>query len=268
MARSILDIQRLLATQAGYSPKHLSLTDDPADFMRPPGALPYGKRIAWLGDWNGALPMEKGVLDLCGEALKNFEKVECVVETIPPPMSMDELWDSWTTLRHWAVMGNLSDHYFDPKRRQQLKPEAQWEIERGLTLSALDIHKANVTRSQWYKALITLFNKYDFVALPSAQCFPFSISTSWPQQIDGHQMDTYHRWMQVVVPGSLSGCPILNLPAGFNKQGLPMGVQVIAPHRYEQSLLELGKAYEEALPDWKNRKPSCLTSQVEPDSAK
>lgn len=261
MARSMLDLQQLLATQAGYDLRTpLSLTDDPTNLMPPPDILPRGKRIAWLGDWNGSLPMEKGVLDLCSEALRNFERVECVVETPKAPMSMDELWNSWTTLRHWAVMGNLSDHYFDPKTRQHLKPEAQWEIERGLSLSALDIHQANVTRSQWYIALTKLFSKYDFVALPSAQCFPFSISMPWPQQVGGHMMDTYHRWMQVVIPGSLSGCPTLNLPAGFNKQGLPMGVQIIAPHRDEKSLMELGKAYEEALPDWKNRRPFCWTS--------
>lgn len=269
MARSVLDLQRLLVTQAGYSPQApLSLTDNPLDFRKSSDSLPYGKHIAWLGDWDGALPMEKGVLDLCCEALKNFEKFDCVVEAPPPPMSMGELWDCWTALRHWAVMGNLSSYFFDSNSCQLLKPEAQWEIEKGLSLSALDIHKANVTRSQWYKELITLFSEYDFIALPSAQCFPFSISTSWPDQIGGQQMDSYHRWMQVVVPGSLSGCPILNLPAGFNKQGLPMGLQVIAPHRDEQSLLELGKAYEEVLPDWKNRKPFCWTGQAEPYSTK
>lgn len=259
MARTIQDLQRLLATQAGH--EHLSpltLTDDPAALRGDLDTTLGAPRVAWLADWEGALPMEEGVLDLCGQALKTLEGIGCRVESPKPPFSMDAIWESWVTLRHWAVMGNLSGHYLDPKRRQKLKPEAQWEVERGLSLSALDIHEANASRTQWYTALSELFRHYDFVILPSAQCFPFPITSTWPQTISGQLMDTYHRWMQVVVPGSLSGCPILNMPAGFNGQGLPMGIQVIAPHREELSLLRLGKAYESALPDWKYRRPSCL----------
>ncbi len=261
MARNITDLQRLLATQAGHEPRvPLSLTDDPSSLLGSLVSDPRGTRIAWLRDWDGALPMEEGVIDLCEQALKNFENLGCVVEKPKAPMSMDSIWSSWITLRQWAILGNLSEHYLDPDRRRLLKPEALWEIKEGFSLSALDIHQANVTRSQWYTTLADFFLRYDFVVLPSAQCFPFSITTPWPQQIAGRVMDTYHRWMQVVVPGSLSGCPSLNLPAGFNRNDLPMGIQVIAPHRGELSLLKLGKAYESALPSWKNRRPPVLNN--------
>ena len=32
-------------------------------------------------------------------------------------------------------------------------------------------------------------------------------------------MDTYHRWMEVVMYGSLGGLPIVNVPVGFDAQG-------------------------------------------------
>ena len=259
MSRNILDLPHLLATQAGHeSLSPLSLNDDPSTLLASLDGELGPKRIAWLSDWEGSLPMEKGVLELCHQALKTIEEIGCSVGSPKSLYSMDAIWDSWVTLRQWAVMGNLEEHYRNLESRKKLKPEAQWEIEQGLNLSALDIHKANVSRTSWYKSLSEMFSHYDFIILPSAQCFPFSINMTWPESISGHAMDTYHRWMQVVVPGSLSGCPILNMPAGFNTQGLPMGIQVIAPHRKELSLLKLGKAYEAALPDWKHRRPSCL----------
>ena len=40
-------------------------------------------------------------------------------------------------------------------------------------------------------------------------------------------MDTYHRWMEVVILGSMGGLPVINVPAGFDPQGRPMGMQII-----------------------------------------
>ncbi len=39
-------------------------------------------------------------------------------------------------------------------------------------------------------------------------------------------MDTYHRWLEIVIGGSLSGGPVVNVPAGFGPGGLPMGLQL------------------------------------------
>jgi amidase len=71
-------------------------------------------------------------------------------------------------------------------------------------------------------------------------------------------MDTYHRWMEVVVSVTMSGCPALNVPAGFNAQGLPMGIQIVAPHHAELSCLQLAYAYEEATGWTEKRLPSML----------
>lgn len=60
-------------------------------------------------------------------------------------------------------------------------------------------------------------------------------------------MDTYHRWMEVTVPGSLAGCPVINLPVGFNDQGLPMGMQIMGPATRDLSVLQLVAAYEQAV---------------------
>jgi amidase len=67
-------------------------------------------------------------------------------------------------------------------------------------------------------------------------------------------MDSHHRWMEVVVPGTMSGCPVISLPVGFNDSGLPMGVQVIGRPRGDLSVLRLAKLYE-GISDFLSRRP-------------
>ena len=52
--------------------------------------------------------------------------------------------------------------------------------------------------------------------------------------------------MEVVIPGTLSGCPVVNVPAGFGPKGLPMGLQIIGPRYKDFSTLQIAYAYEQA----------------------
>lgn len=247
MGRSVPDIAMLLCAQAGYDARApLSIREDPAQFV---GSLERdfeGARIGWLGNYDGYLAMEDGVLAQCESALKDFELIGCKVEAARPDYSMEQLWQTWLTLRHFSLAGTLGAIYRDPERRARLKPEAQWEVEGGMRLSGEDVWTATVARSQWYNALLALFERYDFLALPSAQVFPFDASEHWPKTIAGRTMDTYHRWMEVVIGASLAGLPVISVPVGFNFQGLPMGVQVIGKPYTDLAVLQLAHAYDQA----------------------
>ena len=63
--------------------------------------------------------------------------------------------------------------YDDPERRDLLKPAAIWEIERGLAMSAREVHQQSVVRSMWFKKAAQLFETYDALLMPSAQVWPF-----------------------------------------------------------------------------------------------
>jgi amidase len=91
-----------------------------------------------------------------------------------------------------------------------------------------------------------LFERYDYLVLPSAQVFPFDVETHWPAEIAGKKMDTYHRWMEVMIPVTFSGCPAIGVPVGFSARGLPMGMQIVGPMRSEQALLQIAHAYDQA----------------------
>ena len=79
-------------------------------------------------------------------------------------------------------------------------------------------------------------------------------------------MDTYHRWMEVVTPGTLSGCPVVNVPAGFGPRGVPMGLQIIGPMHQDLLVLQMAFAYEQASRWNLDRLPPAL--QAAPDSVR
>jgi len=248
MARNMPDLAMLLSTQAGYDARApLSLAQDTGIFTQSLDADMQGKRMGWLGDFEGYLPMQKGILDGCQQALQHFETLGCTVEAAMPKYSMAQLWQTWLTLRGFVVQGINGALYADEKLRAHMKPEAVWEVENGLQLTAADIYRASMQRSSWYQALHQLFETFDYLVLPSAQVWPFAAELDWPKEIEGTKMDTYHRWMEVVIGPTLAGLPTLNVPAGFDRAtGLPMGIQIIGKPQADWAVLQMGHAYAEA----------------------
>ena len=245
MARTVPEAARLFATMAGHDPRDpLSLRLDTTPFEEAPRPPERGLRIGWLGDFDGYLPVEEGVLSLCRDALRHFESIGCTVAEARPEYEMAQLWKTWLVLRQWSTVAWAGPLYTDPATRARLKPELLWEIEAGLGLSGRQVSAALAARGAWYTAVAALLTRFDCLVLPTAQLFPFDADLHWPRAVAGRAMDTYHRWMEVVIPGTLSGCPVLALPAGFSPGGLPMGLQLIGRLHGDLALLRLGAAFE------------------------
>ncbi|MEO1689495.1 MAG: amidase family protein, partial [Pseudomonadota bacterium] len=257
MGRSAADVALLLDALAGFDPAApLSFEDAPSfhDALAAepdPAARARGLRIGWLADLDGRCPMDPGILATCEGALKVFEDLGATVEPCRLDLDPEIPWDGWTTLRSWIMAAKFRDDFADPARRDLLKPEVIWEIERGLAYSALDIHDAVLKRAAQHRALEALFSRCDLLAVPSAQVWPFPVEQRFPQEIAGIAMDTYHRWMEIMLPASLSGRPAISVPAGFcpadgPAPGTPIGVQLIGPLRDDLGVLRAAAAFETA----------------------
>ena len=244
MGRNSEDTIRLLQSIAGYNPcQPLSLRDKLpiADKFRATDLA--GLKLGWMGDFDGYLPTEPGVLDVCESSLKTLQENGALVEPCLPEYDLDGLWQTWLILRHWTRHG-MRELYDDPATRQLLKPEAVWEIEGAFDTTAEQVYQAGIARSDWYREIHRLLDEYHLLILPTAQVFPFPIDTHWPAEIDGRKMDTYHRWMEVVIGGSLAGIPVCNVPAGFDGLGRPMGMQIMGRFGEDRRVLEFAMAYE------------------------
>jgi amidase len=252
IARSPRDLALLLSVLSG--PNAAVPFARPAFDGRIGDATLAGKHIGWLSDWGGALAMEPSVLETCEAALAVMADAGAIVTSLAPPFPAERLWSSWTTLRALLNAGGKADLARDPAKRALTKPETLWEIERGAELTAAQVYEASVIRSEWFAVAARLFDRYDAIALPSAQVWAFPAEWRWPREIAGRRMDTYHRWMEVVVPASLAGLPALSVPAGFSDTGLPMGLQLIGPAGADAAILGLGEGYHRQT-DWPSRRP-------------
>jgi amidase len=261
MGRSADDLALLLSVQSGYDPRvPLSLDGAVPDWHDRLERDFAGARIGWLGDLGGHLPLEDGILALCESALARFPAARVRVEAISPDFDWQRIWRAFMVLRQFGIGGRHAAAYDRPESRALMKPELQWEVEQYRALSVADLQQALADRTAWYDCLLGLFERHDFLVLPTAQVFPFAIEQHWPRDIAGRAMSSYHRWMEVVTPGTLSGCPIASLPVGFGVQGLPMGMQVIGRPRDDLSVLQLTHLYERLSP-WLRMAPPALRMQ-------
>ena len=256
MGRTVQDVAQLLDVQAGFDPRAPLSISDGARFTGPLDGLDCRQvRIGWLGDLSGYLAIEPGILEVCGQGLARLEKLGCAVESIPLGASPEPIWQAWLVWRRALVAARIAPFLLNPKNRSQIKPEALWEHDQARTLNGNDFLSASVQRTVFYQHLLTLFEKHDVLALPVAQVWPFELGQRWPSHINGVAMDTYHRWMEVVIYATFAGLPCISVPVGFDARGLPMGMQLIGKPSGDFELLRLAHAYEQAAQEVLRRQP-------------
>jgi amidase len=260
MARNVRDLALLLQTQAGFDARApLSLGEasrrsgasnveaDGGPFMPPADATLRGLKIGWLGDLGGHLAVEDGILPLLETALKGCERNGAEVEPVALGVDLHRVWNAWLVWRRALVAPSVAAVMVQPDARERIKPEALWEHDQAQGLSFADFMAASRVRGELLHALLPLLDRYDALALPVTQCWPFALDMTWPREVAGRTMDTYHRWMECTLYATFAGLPAISVPAGFHANGRwPMGLQLIGRPRDEAGLLRLAAGWENA----------------------
>jgi amidase len=68
---------------------------------------------------------------------------------------------------------------------------------------------------------------------------PFPVETLFLTELDGRKLSSYLDWISITAIWSLTGCPAVSIPVGFSKDGLPIGIQILAHPRREADLLHV-----------------------------
>ena len=99
-----------------------------------------------------------------------------------------------------SIFKTLYEHFllYNLNNLDELPLQAYWEYEKGKSIETNDILKAIEIRNKYIDKIQNLFNHYDFLALPSAQLFPFDKNLNNPEFINNNKIDTYHRYMEAV----------------------------------------------------------------------
>ncbi len=255
MARNVRDLASLLDIQSGPDSRCPLALDRPSTrFSKNLDVGLQGRRIGWLADLDEYLPLEDGILKACEAGLQRISSLGCKVESASLGSDPEQVWATWLTWRKVLTASKISPYMLKEENHPHIKPEALWEFKQAQGLSANEFASASVERSRFYQNTLKLFDTFDVLALPSAQVWPFPIDWRWPKYINTKngsvEMDTYHRWMEVVIYASLAGLPSISVPTGFNSKGLPMGLQLIGKPQGDLELLQLAYGYEKVISDW------------------
>ena len=112
MGRTVLDVAMLLGTQAGYDPGVTAVPVRSPRRVRHGGrqraanwsATPAGVRVGWLGDLDGHLAMEPGIIELCDDGLRRLESHSGAPSSRRSfDMSPERVWDAWLVWRYFLV---------------------------------------------------------------------------------------------------------------------------------------------------------------------
>ena len=256
MARTVNDLAQLLALQAGPDPRvPLAIAQpwQPPDLAR---ASLAGVRIGWLGDLGGHLAMEPGLLPLHEAALARCEREGAIVEPLAPGFDPAEVWNAWLVWRRALVAPRVGALLRLPGARETLKPEALWEHDQAAGTALMDLMRASEVRSAYFQQVSALFERFDLLALPATQVWPFPIGERWPRRIGTREMDTYHRWMECTLYATFAGLPAISVPAGFHDNGRwPAGLQLVGRPQGDAALLMAAAAYERTIAELLARRP-------------
>lgn len=241
MARTVGDLALLLSVIAGPDPRApLALADPGATFADPRPANLEGLRVALSVDLGGAFEVDHEVAAIVEAAGARLARAGAQVAAKHPDLSLAE--DTFRTLRAWhfqAKLGGLLAEHPDA-----FKSSLADNIRAGESLTGADVARAYTRRTALSETMRLFFADHDLLVLPVSQVPPFPADQEFPAAINGNPMATYLDWMRSAYFITVTGCPAISVPAGTTKDGLPVGVQLVAPHGADLRLLQIALAVE------------------------
>jgi aspartyl-tRNA(Asn)/glutamyl-tRNA(Gln) amidotransferase subunit A len=131
-----------------------------------------------------------------------------------------------------------------------LDPTLVRTAEAGRAYSAVDLWEANYARTRCFAAVQKVFERYDLIASPTLSAPPLPVDTDLfgRIEIDGRDAGTLRgAWYPYTFPFNLTGHPALSMPCGLSRDGLPVGLQLVARWNEDRFLLEIASRFEEAI---------------------
>jgi amidase len=252
MARTVADAALLLSAIAGPDPRSpISLEEPGARFAGTLDRDFRDVRVAWSPDLGGSVPVEPAVATVVRDSAKVFAGLGCVVERACPDFTGAE--EVFRTLRAWQF-----EVSFGPLLETgRLKETIRWNTLAGRRLSGPELGRAETLHTELFHRIREFFSRYDLLLLPVSQVPPFDLEREYPTEVAGVPMETYLDWMRSAYFVSATGCPALSVPAGFTSDGLPVGVQIVGPHRADFAVLQAGHAFEQVTGFARRHPPVC-----------
>ena len=252
MARTVADTALMLSVIAGPDDRSpISYDVDTAAYPRAVKSPSIkGWRVAWTPDLKGLIPVDAEVARVAESAIRVFRSLGAKVESACCDFS--EINDIVLGTRGLAMVATHADKL--AKWRDQMQKGLVWNIEQGLRLTPEEIGRAEVLRTTLWHRVRTFMETRELLILPTVAVPPFPVEQPYPTEINGRPLANYTQWFFLTYGITLTGLPVISVPCGFTRSGLPVGLQIVGRRRQEAMVLGAAAAFEAAAP-WADSRP-------------
>ncbi len=260
MSRTVLDTALMLDAMAGPDPRDpLTTGRAQPDFVTAIAGKRdlRGLRIGWRARL-GNTAVAAGVLAACEAALGAMAELGARVDELTAPFENPEA--VWFVNNGAYRMAQFGHHL--KQHRAVMCPTFVRQLDRIAEVSASALYEAIFARTRLYRQVQEWFETCDVVALPtlSRPALPIDQDFFGPIEIDNQKVENIRAaWYPYTMPFNLTGNPAVSLPCGFDRDGMPLAIQLVGRPGADAELLQVAAAFERARP-WTDYRPAVSPS--------
>ncbi len=157
-------------------------------------------------------------------------------DTIP------EMGGWWARVSAFQSLGQEWDNF--STRHDEFTARYIRQLDRALEVSPSDFQEFLRRRGELITWTAGLFEQYDLLLTPTLPTEPFAPAGPIPREIEGEPGNA----IAFTYPFNFTGHPAASVPAGLTDNGLPCGLQIVAPRHRDDLVLRASYAYEQARP--------------------
>ncbi|NQU60631.1 MAG: amidase [Rhodospirillales bacterium] len=248
LSRQVRDAALMMSVISGYDERDpFSIAIQKPDYLVACERRPKGLRVAYSPTLGYARP-DPQVAEIVEAGLARLEAAGCDIDVVDHVF--DDPVEIWKAEFYGGVGTRLKTAM--ETRRADLDPAVANALEGIYSLSMTDYYERVFERFQFRDKVRTFFEDYDILATPSVPVTAFDVGLDIPP---GHEDRDAISWAYYSYPFNLTGQPAVSVNAGFDADGLPVGLQLVARPLAEETLFSLALAFEETDPE-PDRRPS------------
>ncbi|CDZ76431.1 Glutamyl-tRNA(Gln) amidotransferase subunit A [Legionella massiliensis] len=258
MARTVADIALLMSVIAGPTNGTACAIEEPNTIFTQSLHRNFkGVKIAMFQNVCGDL-QDPEIKKIVRAQTQVFEELGCVVEQRDPDF-LDDTDDVFRCERAMIYGASYYELMTDEQKLSQIKPEVVEEFNLMKSFNSSYIAQMQRKKGEIFAKMRAFMNNYEFYILPTTSIHPFNIELPWPNEINGHKLDSYLDWMKICWCITATEHPSLAMPCGFGANGMPVGLQIVGRWHDDFGVLQLGHAYE-ALTGYAKQRPPLVDS--------